>query len=99
MNYDKSHFDPSAPVNENDGELERVWKSEYSLTDLVADDKFKSHEELSNRLQQVLGGDAKARAEDTTTVEEQSSPAVTSEPEPQQEESAMSFFERQLNED
>ena len=99
VNYDKSHFDPSSPLNENDAELERVWKSEYSLTDLVADDKFKSHEELSNRLQQVLGGDAKARAEDTTTVEEQSSPAVTSEPEPQQEESAMSFFERQLNED
>ena len=100
VNYDKSHFDPASPLNEDDGELERIWTSQYSLTDLVADDKFKSYDELSNRIQQVLGGDSRASATPaSSTVEEQTSPAVTSDPQPKEEESAMSFFERQLNDD
>jgi hypothetical protein len=100
VNYDKSHFDPSSPLNEDDGELERIWTSQYSLTDLVADDKFKSYDELSNRIQQVLGGDSRASAtSESSTVEEQTSTAVTSDPQPKEEESAMSFFERQLNDD
>ena len=99
VNYDKSHFDSSCALNESDEELERIWKSEYSLTDLVADDKFKTYEELTDRLNQVLGGDERARSAETETVESQPAPAVTTSNEPAEEESALSFFERQLNDD
>jgi len=102
INYDKSHFETSSVLNESDEELERIWKSEYSLQDLVADDKFKSYDELKNRLHQVLGGDERARSVENETVESQTAPAVTSaasSDESVEEESALSFFERQLNDD
>jgi hypothetical protein len=54
-NYDKSEFDktPSPLVNDDD-ELEKIWKSEYSLAEVIAPSKFKSYDELKNRLDKVL---------------------------------------------
>ena len=71
QNYDKSEFTSAAPLSENDEELERIWKSESALSELVADKEFKSYEFLKTRLEKVLGlnddGDApRAR----TTVEQ-----------------------------
>ena len=71
QNYDKSEFTSAAPLSENDEELERIWKSESALSELVADKEFKSYDFLKNRLEKVLGlnddGDApRAR----TTVEQ-----------------------------
>jgi len=71
QNYDKSEFTSAAPLSENDEELEKIWKSQSALSELVADKEFKSYEFLKNRLEKVLGlnddGDApRAR----TTVEQ-----------------------------
>ena len=71
QNYDKSEFTSAAPLSENDEELEKIWKSESALSELVADKEFKSYDFLKNRLEKVLGlnddGDApRAR----TTVEQ-----------------------------
>ena len=54
-NYDKSEFDKVSPLLDDDDALEALWKSEYSLTDLVASDKFKSYDDLEKRLKYVLG--------------------------------------------
>ena len=54
-NYDKSEFCESSPISEDDSELESIWRSQYSLEDLVAPDKFKSYDELKRRLDRVLG--------------------------------------------
>jgi hypothetical protein len=54
-NYDKSEFDRSSPLLDDDDALEAIWKKEYSLTALVAPDQFKTYEELEKRLQYVLG--------------------------------------------
>jgi hypothetical protein len=53
-NYDKSEFEDSAPILDNDDDMEALWKSEYSLAELVAPDKFKSYDELEKRLNKVL---------------------------------------------
>ncbi len=53
-NYDKSEFDRVSPLLDDDA-LEGLWKKQYSLTDIVAPDKFKSYEDLNKRLQYVLG--------------------------------------------
>ena len=71
QNYDKSEFTSAAPLSENDEELEKIWKSESSLSELVDEKEFKSYDFLKNRLEKVLGlnddGDApRAR----TTVEQ-----------------------------
>jgi hypothetical protein len=53
-NYDKSEFSESAPLSDDDDNMEAIWKSEYSLSELVAPDKFKSYADLKARLDKVL---------------------------------------------
>ena len=54
-NYDKSEFDSSSPLLEDDDALEALWKKEYSLSAVTAPDQFKSYEDLEKRLKYVLG--------------------------------------------
>ena len=60
-NYDKSEFDSSSPLCKgDDAELEKVWKSQYPLTEFTNSSNFKTHQELKDRLYEVLGGDIRA---------------------------------------
>ena len=53
-NYDKSEFSESAPLSDDEDNMEAIWKTEHSLAALVAPDKFKSYEDLKKRLDKVL---------------------------------------------
>ena len=55
QNYDLSEFDSPAPLFEDDDEIEKVWKQEYSLTEILDPKNFKSYDELKARLNKVLG--------------------------------------------
>ena len=55
-NYDKSEFDSPSKLNEDDSELDKVWKTEYSLKEFTAPSNFKTYDELKNRLDDVLSG-------------------------------------------
>lgn len=59
-NYDQSLFDASKPVNDDDSELEAIWKREYSLKEFLAPSNFKSYEDLKRHLNDVLGLDEDA---------------------------------------
>ena len=60
-NYDKSEFDSSSPLCKGDDvELEKVWKSQHPLTEFTNSSNFKTHQELKDRLYEVLGGDIRA---------------------------------------
>ena len=67
QNYDKSEFDSSAPLLNDDDALEKIWQSEYSLQEQISDKEFKTYDALKARLDKVLGlnGDAPK-----TTVEQ-----------------------------
>ena len=54
-NYDSSEFTATTPLLDDDDALEALWKKEYSLAEIVADDQFKTYEELKTRLGYVLG--------------------------------------------
>jgi len=54
-NYDKSEFDSSAPLFDDDDKLESVWKSEHSLQELLNPKNFRSYDELKKRLDRALG--------------------------------------------
>jgi hypothetical protein len=54
-NYDKSEFDSSSALFDDDDALEALWKKEYSLSAILAPDQFKSYEDLEKRLKYVLG--------------------------------------------
>jgi hypothetical protein len=67
QNYDKSEFESPSPLLNDDDELEKIWKSEFSLTEMVADKEFKSYDTLKQRLDKVLGLNGEAPK---TTVEQ-----------------------------
>ena len=97
INYDKSHFDSAGPLNESDEYLEKIWKSEHSLQQFVAEDQFKSYDDLKSRLNDVLGGDMRGRAVEKATAEDlaDSSPKKSSvSVDTDEEEDAMSFFNK-----
>jgi hypothetical protein len=53
-NYDKSEFDPSSALSEDDEVLERIWGEQHSLQDLVSEGNFKSYAELKTKMYRVL---------------------------------------------
>lgn len=55
QNYDKSEFASSEALDEDDDKLEKIWKSQYALQELIADKEFKTYEQLKSRLDKVLG--------------------------------------------
>tara|TARA_E500000318_G_scaffold25038_1_gene25080 strand:+ start:9299 stop:10261 length:963 start_codon:yes stop_codon:yes gene_type:complete len=67
-NYDSSEFDRPSPLLDDDDALEAIWKKQYSLTSIVAEDQFKSYDELKKRLDYVLGTQKSSRR---STVEEE----------------------------
>jgi hypothetical protein len=54
-NYDKSEFEDSAPLMDDDDKLEALWKQEYSLQELVDPKNFRTYEELQRRLDRAMG--------------------------------------------
>ncbi|MDW7641335.1 MAG: hypothetical protein SCG72_02905 [Nitrosarchaeum sp.] len=69
-NYDSSEFAVSGTLLDSDDEMEAIWKQEHSLAELVADDQFKSYDDLKKRLSSVLGTKG-ARTQDPETVSEE----------------------------
>ena len=67
QNYDKSEFESASALSSDDDELEKIWKSEFSLQELTGDKEFKSYDELKKRLDKVLGLNGEAPK---TTVEQ-----------------------------
>ena len=80
-NYDKSEFDSPAPLSNDDEELEKIWNQEHSLQEFLDKKNFKSYEELTRRLDKVLGIDStsstKATSKKVIDDEEDSAPAPT----------------------
>lgn len=59
-NYEKSEFDKPSPLFSTDEEIEKVWKSEYSLKELLNEKNFKSYDELKAKLNKVVGAGGSA---------------------------------------
>jgi hypothetical protein len=86
-NYDRSEFDKPSALSNDDAELERIWKSEFSLKAFLDPSNFKSYEELSEKLNKVLTGDTaakktyeKAKEEGESWTEEKSEPQFKTAP-------------------
>jgi len=62
LNYDQSTFEGVSALSDNDSELEKIWKSEYSLKEFVDPKNFKSYDDLKKRLNEVLGDTTEAAA-------------------------------------
>lgn len=61
-NYDMAEFDKPSPVAKTDEEIEAIWKKCHSLQEIVSPDKFKTYDELKDKLTKVLDLDGAAPA-------------------------------------
>lgn len=76
QSYDKSEFPVQSELFPgDDAAKEEVWNKQYPLLPFVADDQFKSYEDLEKRLKKVLSGNTGKTAEDVIKAE-QPSPEV-----------------------
>jgi hypothetical protein len=55
QNYDLSDFDSAGALFDDDDKMDEIWKSEFSLLEVVDIKNFKSYDELKSRLNRVLG--------------------------------------------
>jgi len=77
-NYDKSEFDaPSALLNGDDGDLEKIYGQQYSLAEFTAPSNFKSYDELKTRLDMVLSGTVAANTTVETLMEDEPTAQTT----------------------
>ena len=54
-NYDKSEFDTPAPLFDDENQLNDIYNSTHSLSEIISPSEFKSYEELKEKLDRVLG--------------------------------------------
>ena len=102
-NYDKSEFESTSALSDDDGALERIYKSEYSLADFTAADNFKSYDELKKRLNDVLNTTTAPVGTAEDFLDSAPAPTFKSEPAPEpatvdaDEDDAMSYFQKLAN--
>ena len=109
-NYDKSEFDSSTAIFEDDGKIETLWKSQYKLAPFLDASNFKSYDELKAKLDLVLNVSASATPtapmqESERTISTVSSPSVApasvgehSTVVGEEDDEAMSYFSKLANE-
>ena len=101
-NYDKSELDVSAPLFDEDEQLEKIWKSQYALAEFTDPKNFKTYEELQTKLNRVLGLDgsqASSTAEDNFQLEPpaeipEAAPAVQPELAASDDDESLDFFKK-----
>lgn len=108
VNYDKSEFDnPSQFLEGNDKELEKIWNMQYSLKEFSSPEQFKGYEELSSKLKLVLSGTGSGKSsivDDAdslvSSVDKKSSkPKKESFDSEGEDEDAMSYFEKLVDDE
>jgi hypothetical protein len=105
VNYDKSEFDsPEAFLEGDDKDLERIWAMQYSLREFTNPSQFKSYEDLSSKLKQVLSGSAAGKASVAEESESSFEKAFSSKPKKEtfdsaEDDDAMSYFEKLVDDE
>ena len=81
-NYDESVFLTPGPLSKDDAELEQIWKTEYSLKEIVDPKNFKSYDQLKTRLDDVLGLSSGTSSRAANSVIEDSDEVPFTDPKP-----------------
>jgi hypothetical protein len=106
-NYDKSEFDSSSVLLDDEDELESIWNKEHSLQEFLDPRFFKSYEELKVKLEAVISatGIVGTRAEEVD-LEGGSKPTPKATPKAkpadidlEDEDESLSYFSKLANDD
>ena len=101
-NYDKSEFESVSALSDDDDVLEEIYKKQYSLAEFTAPTNFKSYNELKTRLDMVLSGTVAANSTVETLMEDEPTAIATVDTKPaptvtvteDNDDDAMSYFEK-----
>ena len=104
-NYDKSEFEDTSKLFEDDNEADKVWKAQHSLAEYTAPTNFKSYDELKTRLDAVLSGTVRVGnvaddineapvAAPRVDTKPQSSNSVTTPVVDKEEDDTLAYFEK-----
>jgi hypothetical protein len=103
QNYDKSEFASTSALLDDDEELEKIWKSEYSLQEMIGDKEFKSYDDLKKRLDKVLGLNGEVPVAKTTVEqmkeEKKVAPKKMVEPDISSSDDDMAYFAKLAEEE
>ena len=98
-NYDKSEFEATSPLSDDDKTIERIWGEQYPLADFTAPSNFKSYNELKTRLDTVLSGKTTV-GNVTESIEDEpvATPKVDTKPvEKVEKDDTMNYFNKLAN--
>ena len=103
-NYDKSVFGEAGPLLTDDSKLEGIWNSEYKLQEFSDPSKFKTYDELKQKLDKVLalsGGSQPSSTAETTQLDTAPAPSVGKVDKPKSSESDtdLDFFQKLAEDD
>jgi hypothetical protein len=99
QNYDKSEFESQSALKDDDEELEKIWKSQNSLSVLVDDKEFKSYDALKARLDKVLGLNGEEPVVKTTVEQAKSEPRKPVVVDVEDDDDDMAYFSKLANEE
>ena len=71
-NYDKSEFEGTSAIADNDENIKAIWEKQYPLKPFLETSNFKSYEELKEKLNRVITG-----TKSTDTVENVDLPSTS----------------------
>ena len=95
INYDKSEFESSSVLVDDDDKLESIWKTQYALTEFTDPTNYKTYDELKMRLNDVVGSDIRhTEMEMRPTAESVNLNEDSDSKSDPQEDDALSYFEK-----
>ena len=103
-NYDKSVFGEAGPLLADDSKLEGIWNSEYKLQEFSDPSKFKTYDELKEKLDKVLalsGGSQPSSTAETTQLDTAPAPSVgkVDKPKSLESDTDLDFFQKLAEDD
>ena len=99
QNYDKSEFESSSALLNDDDELEKIWKSEFSLAEMTGEKEFKTYDVLKQRLDKVLGLNGEAPKTTVEQTKAKTFDAPKKEPALVSDDDDLSYFSKLAEED
>ena len=84
---------------EDDERMEEIWNSQFSLKELVSLDKFKSYDELKEKLDRVLGLGEMSKPKQQEVPFDGGEPIYTTTKTPEQDEDdeSLDYFQKALD--
>lgn len=79
-NYDKSEFGDCEPLFPDDDAMEKVWKSEYDLSEFSDAKQFKSYDDIKKKFLLAINAPAQVSRKEDDDNDDDSTPVVPEKP-------------------